>query len=197
MRILIAEDDLTSRNMLIVVLEKTGYEVLAVDNGRDALDILKGPGAPRLAILDWMMPEMDGIQVIKDIRYLPDERRPYIIMLTTKNEQNDIVEGLAAGADDYILKPFSLGELNARVHVGRRIIELQDRLALQVEKLNQSLKENKILQGILPICMYCKKIRNDEGFWDQVEAYVSRHSPAEFSHSICPSCMEQHYPDDD
>ena len=79
--------------------------------------------------------------------------------------------------------------------MGRRIVELQDRLTHQVDKLNQALKENKILQGIIPICMYCKKIRDDQGFWAQVESYVSKHSPAEFSHSICPSCMEEHYPD--
>lgn len=197
MRILIAEDDLTSRKMLSAVLIKNGYDVLEVENGQAAMETLLEPDAPKLAILDWMMPKMDGVSVIQRVRALPDEKRPYIILLTTRNEQDDIITGLQAGADDYICKPFVLGELKARVHVGRRMIELQERLAHQVVKLNKALKENKILQGIIPICMYCKKIRDDQGFWAQVESYVSKYSPAEFSHSICPSCMSEHFPDVD
>jgi YesN/AraC family two-component response regulator len=116
-------------------------------------------------------------------------------MLTSKGGKDDVIAGLEAGADDYLAKPFNSGELRARVQVGRRMVEMQERLATQVRELREALDHIKTLQGILPICMFCKKIRDDKGYWDQVEAYVSRHSGAQFSHSICPDCMKEHYPD--
>ncbi|WP_419658869.1 response regulator receiver protein [Desulfosarcina variabilis str. Montpellier] len=195
MRILIAEDDLTSRNILAALLKKKGHEVMETTNGTDAWTVMQKPDAPRMAILDWMMPEMDGLEVVRRIRELQTEQPPYLIMLTAKGEKSDIVVGLDAGADDYLVKPFDAGELKARIEVGRRIVDLQMRLAEQVTALQQALKHIKTLQGIIPICSFCKKIRNDKGYWDQVEAYVGKHSQAEFSHSICPECMAIHYPE--
>jgi len=195
MRILIAEDDLTSRNILAALLKKKGHEVMETTNGTDAWTVMQKPDAPRMAILDWMMPEMDGLEVVRRIRELQTEQPPYLIMLTAKGEKSDIVVGLDAGADDYLVKPFDAGELKARIEVGRRIVDLQMRLAEQVKALQQALKHIKTLQGIIPICSFCKKIRNDKGYWDQVEAYVGKHSQAEFSHSICPECMAIHYPE--
>jgi CheY-like chemotaxis protein len=195
MRILIAEDDLTSRNILAALLKKKGHEVMETTNGADAWTVMQKPDAPRMAILDWMMPEMDGLEVVRRIRELQTEQPPYLIMLTAKGEKSDIVVGLDAGADDYLVKPFDAGELKARIEVGRRIVDLQMRLAEQVTALQQALKHIKTLQGIIPICSFCKKIRNDKGYWDQVEAYVGKHSQAEFSHSICPECMAIHYPE--
>jgi len=195
MRVLIAEDDLTSRMMLLAVLKKYGYETVATVNGQEALEALQKKGAPRLAVLDWMMPEMDGLEVVRRIRAQLGSPQPYLIMLTTKDAKEDIVAGLEAGADDYLTKPFHAAELRARVEVGRRLVEAQDLLAVEVNELRQALEDIKILQGILPICMHCKKIRNDKGYWEQVEAYVSRHSEALFSHSICPECMKQRYPE--
>ena len=195
MRILIAEDDLTSRNILAALLKKTGHEVMETTNGADAWAVMQQPDAPRMAILDWMMPEMDGLELVRRIREPQTEQPPYLIMLTAKGKKSDIVVGLDAGADDYLVKPFDTGELQARIEVGRRIVELQARLAEQVNALQQALGHIKTLQGIIPICSFCKKIRNDKGYWDQVEAYVGKHSEAEFSHSICPDCMAIHYPD--
>ena len=195
MRILIAEDDLTSRSLLVTVLKKAGHEIVATMNGAQAWNELQRPDAPRLVILDWVMPEMDGLEVLNRIRGLNSDHPSYIIMLTSKSEKADIITGLNAGADDYLVKPFDLGELHARVEVGRRMIEMQAQLARQFQELRQALDHIKTLQGILPICSFCKKIRDDKGYWDQVEVYVSKHSNAEFSHSICPECMEKHYPE--
>lgn len=125
MQILIAEDDFTSRAILTAVLKKQGYDVVATVNGADAWAAMQQPEAPKLAILDWMMPKMDGIEVCRRIRTLETEQPPYIIMLTSKDEKTNIITGLEAGADDYLVKPYDPGELCARVRVGLRMIEMQ------------------------------------------------------------------------
>ncbi|MCX5814476.1 MAG: diguanylate cyclase [Proteobacteria bacterium] len=129
MRILIAEDDFTSRSILVGVLTKCGHETVATENGAEAWAAMQQPDAPRLAILDWVMPEMDGIEVCRHIRTLETDQPPYIIILTSKDEKADIVAGLEAGADDYLIKPYDPGELHARVNVGQRMIEIQAKLA--------------------------------------------------------------------
>jgi two-component system cell cycle response regulator len=125
MRVLIAEDDVTSRNILTTFLKKWGYDPVAVNTGKAALEVLHQPRAPRLAILDWMMPEMDGIEVVRQVRAQEACQPPYIIMLTAKTGKDEVIIGLQAGADDYLAKPFDPGELRARVEVGRRLIEMQ------------------------------------------------------------------------
>jgi len=194
MNILIAEDDLTSRTVLEAVLTKQGHEVTAVGNGVEAWQALQQPDAPALAILDWMMPEMDGLEVVRRIRSRKTDRPPYIIMLTAKGEKTDIIAGLDAGANDYLAKPFDPGELRARVEVGRRMVEMQGALAAKIEELRQAFEQIKTLRGIVPICAHCKKIRDDQGYWSQVEVYVRDHTEAEFSHSICPECIDILYP---
>jgi len=195
MRILIAEDDLTSRTILAGVLTKNGHEVVSTENGTQALSALTEKDAPRLAILDWMIPEIEGIEVVRRIRADTSLSQPYIIILTSKSEKTDIVSGLDAGADDYLVKPFDPPELIARVAVGQRLVDMQDQLTVQVHKLQQALDDVSTLQGILPICLHCKKIRNDKGYWEQVEAYISKHSEAHFTHGICPECMKTYYPE--
>jgi diguanylate cyclase (GGDEF)-like protein len=128
MRILIAEDDFTSRLALAGVLKKNGHEVVETINGAAAWAALQQPDAPRLAILDWEMPEMDGIEVLRRVRALPTDHPPYIILLTSKEEKADVIIGLDSGANDYLVKPFDSGELRARVEVGRRMVEMQDAL---------------------------------------------------------------------
>ena len=194
MNILIAEDDLTSRTVLEAVLTKQGHEVTAVGNGVEAWQALQQPDAPALAILDWMMPEMDGLEVVRRVRSRQTDRPPYIIMLTAKGEKTDIIAGLDAGANDYLAKPFDPGELRARVEVGRRMVEMQGALAAKIEELRQAFEQIKTLRGIVPICAHCKKIRDDQGYWSQVEVYVRDHTEAEFSHSICPECIDILYP---
>ncbi len=193
MRILIAEDDLTSRIVLTGVLKKIGYEVVEAINGAAAWNILQQTDAPRLAILDWMMTEMQGLELVRRVRARQTDRPPNIIMLTARGEKADIIAGLDVGANDYLAKPFDPGELRSRIEVGRRMVELQDALADKVEELHRALDQIKTLRGIVPICSNCKKIRDDQGYWSQVEVYVRDHTEAEFSHSICPECREKLY----
>jgi DNA-binding response OmpR family regulator len=193
MKILIAEDDLTSRTLLASVLKKRGHEVVKTVNGAEALEALQQPDAPSLAILDWMMPEMDGPEVVRRVRSIQTDRPPYIIMLTTKVDKADIIAALGIGANDYMSKPFDVGELLARVEVGRRMVEMQDALLVKIEELRQALDQVKTLSGFLPICMHCKNIRDDKGYWERVEIYVSSHTGTQFSHGICPECMKKHY----
>ena len=128
MRILIADDDLTSRTMLAGALSKAGHDVTTVADGAEAWRALQQPDAPPLVILDWMMPGMDGPEVVRRVRAVPSERPPYIIVLSTKGEKADIIAGLDAGANDYLAKPFDAGELRARIGVGQRMVEMQDAL---------------------------------------------------------------------
>ena len=128
MRVLIADDDLTSRLVLTGVLKKSGHDVVAAVDGDEAWEVMRQPDAPALAILDWMMPGLAGVDVCRRIRGRRSDRPPYLILLTSRGEKADIVAGLEAGADDYLAKPFDSGELRARVDVGRRVSELQARL---------------------------------------------------------------------
>jgi len=129
MRILIAEDDHTSRLMLQALVKKWGFAVVAVADGEEAWSIMQQPESPRLAVLDWMMPGMDGVEVCRRLRAVDNPEPPYLIMLTARGNKADIVEALKAGADDYVQKPFDPEELRARISVGCRILDLQQRLA--------------------------------------------------------------------
>lgn len=190
MSILIAEDDLVSRRALEAVLHKWGHEVRVVANGAEAWEVLSGPEPPPLAILDWMMPGMDGPTLCRRVRETPGRQGTYIILLTARSDRTDLVAGLDSGADDYIVKPFDRDELRARVNVGLRVVALQQSLADRVRELEQALQNVQQLQGLLPICCYCKRIRDDGNYWQRVEEYIAAHSGAQFSHGICPNCFE-------
>ena len=128
MKILIAEDDLTLRSLLKALLIKCGHDVVATVNGVEAWEAMQQPDAPALAIIDWMMPEMDGLEVVRRIRTKETDQPPYLIMLTAKSKKADIIVGLDAGADDYLAKPYDPEELSARINVGRRMIDMQAKL---------------------------------------------------------------------
>ncbi|HET7213963.1 MAG TPA: response regulator [Terriglobia bacterium] len=189
--VLVADDDPVSLRILQKAFENWGHNVRLARNGTEAWQVLTSPEAPGLAVLDWMMPGMDGPTICRRARALPSSLPPYLILLTARDDYPDIVTGLEAGANDYITKPFHHGELRARVRVGFRVLELQRKLADRVLDLETALKQVKQLRGLLPICMYCKKIRSDGDYWQQLESYVSKHSDAEFSHGICPECYEK------
>jgi len=189
-KILIAEDDPVSATLLKTLLTQWDYEVVLTENGDDARAILTAEDGPSLAILDWMMPGMNGPEVCRAVRDAALARPVYLLLLTRLGKRENIVEGLDAGADDYLAKPFDAAELRARVRAGLRVVDLERELLDRVRELEDALANVKQLQGLLPICSYCKKIRDDRDYWHQVESYVGQHSEAEFSHSICPSCFE-------
>jgi phosphoserine phosphatase RsbU/P len=188
-KILIADDDRVARRLLEGMLSQWGHEVIAVGDGAAAWEVLRGDDPPPLAILDWMMPEMSGLEVCTKVREKPGTQAFYLIVLTSRDHTDDLVTALAAGADDHLAKPFHPGELRARVQVGERVTRLQRSLAERVAALERALADVTHLQGLLPICMYCKKIRSDDNYWQQVESYVGARSGATFSHGICPECV--------
>jgi two-component system, cell cycle response regulator len=147
MRILIAEDERVSARQLEAVLTTWGYEVIVASNGNAAWKVLKDADAPKLAILDWMMPGKDGIELCRDIRNLRQEPYTYVVLLTEKSGRSDIVEGMNAGADDYLAKPFDAKELEARLRAGRRVLSLMDEVIAAREQLRHQATHD-VLTGL-------------------------------------------------
>ncbi len=189
MRALIADDDAIGNLMLKRALERQGLEVIVAQDGLAAWDILGTDPVPSIAIVDWMMPGLDGLEFCRRVRRDPARASLYIILLTGRSGRTDIVEGLDAGADDYLVKPFESEELRARVQAGIRVATLQETLATRVAELQDALANVKELKGLIPICSYCKRVRADGHDWERVESYVSARTAAEFSHGICPACL--------
>ena len=190
LRVLIAEDDATLRHGLQVQVARWGYEPIVCHDGDAARLVLAGEDPPPLAVLDWSMPGTDGITLCREIRATPALSTMYVMLLTAHDTREQIVAGLSGGADEYIVKPFDWTVLQARMKTGARIAALQRKLAHRVHQLQHALDMVKQLSGLLPICSYCKKIRRDGNYWQQLEAYVSEHTEAEFSHGVCPDCFE-------
>ena len=189
-RVLIADDDPVLRHALTSSLAAWSYTSVIATNGEEAWRALQQPEPPLLAVIDWNMPGMDGVDLCRHVRDTPGLAAMYLILLTGNQDQKDVIAGLESGADDYITKPFNWEELRARLRIGSRIVGLQQALAARVHELQQALGNVKRLSGLLPICAYCKKIRNGEDYWMQVERYLAEHSEAEFSHGICPDCLQ-------
>ncbi len=192
MRALIAEDDPVSRRLLERLLPKWGYELDVASTGDEAFELARHEESPRLLVLDWMMPGRSGPDVARELRLLDHGASYYILLLTAKSEQDEIVEGLCAGVDDYVNKPFHADELRARLACGRRVLELQGQLASRVKELEEALARVDELQGLLPICAYCKRIREGDEYIHSVEQYIASRSKAEFSHGVCPDCYAKH-----
>jgi phosphoserine phosphatase RsbU/P len=177
MRILIVEDDAVSRRMLLGLLTKQGYQVTMAANGREAWDALQRQDFS-VVITDWIMPEVDGLRLCRLIRGRQQKKYTYIILITVMSGKTSYLEGIESGADDFLTKPYDPDVLRARLRVAERLLDLRH--------------EIQQLRGLLPICQYCKKIRDDGNLWTQIEAYISDHSDADFSHGICPECEEIH-----
>lgn len=194
-KLLIADDDANTINLISKYLTAWGYDVLTVNDGLKAVKVMENENPPEIIILDWMMPGLDGVQVIKKVRAMQLSPPPYIMLFTVKDEKGAIIEGLDAGANDYITKPFDKDEFHARIRVGERFVQLQDALAERIKELQEAIAQIRTLKGIIPICSFCHKIRNDQKSWQKLEKYIGEHSEAEFSHGICPECAKKHYPD--
>jgi DNA-binding response OmpR family regulator len=192
MKILVADDHRINRKLLLSLLEAENYQPIEACNGKEALDILLKTTEPMVALLDWQMPEMEGIEVCRRVRQRHNGPPLFLFLLTVRDSKHDIVAGLQSGANDYMTKPFNKEELLARVKIGVQMVELQQSLMERVRQLGEALSNVKQLSGLLPICGFCKKIRDDQDYWHQVEDYLAEHSGTQLSHSICPQCFETH-----
>ena len=190
MKILLADDDAIARLAVEETLKEWGFTVKGVGDGQSAWNALQESEGPRLALIDWQMPGMDGLELCRQIRNTPELAGVYVILLTSRDTKSDLLEGLSAGADDYVAKPFHREELRLRLNTGQRILGLQASLAERVAQLEEALGQVKVLRGILPICSYCKKVRKDKDYWEQVESYIATQTDVRFSHGICPDCYD-------
>jgi DNA-binding response OmpR family regulator len=191
MKVLVADDDPVLRRLVQHVVATSGYEPVLAATGTEAWEILLGPDAPPVAVLDWVMPGLTGPDICRRVRERPEPLAAYLLVLTSRGETEDVVTALQAGADDYITKPFQPDELRARVAVGARLASLQRQLADRVTALQEALAHVQQLQGLLPMCAWCKQVRNDKNFWERVETYFAARSEVRFTHSICPPCRER------
>ncbi|MBI4658914.1 MAG: response regulator [Verrucomicrobia bacterium] len=173
MKILIAEDDSVARSILTGALRKHQHDFVVTLNGRQAWDAFRKDYFP-VVISDWIMPEMDGLELSRAIRSMLRTNYTYIIILTSMSGKANYLEAMEAGADDFINKPFDEEHLVARLHVAARILGLR--------------KHVKQLEGLLPICAYCKRIRDEDSVWQPIERYIASRSEAKFTHTICPDC---------
>ena len=173
MKILVVEDDKVSNMVLCTKLKKLGHDVLSSDNGRDGWYVYLREN-PKIIITDWMMPVIDGLELCRMVRADRRLRYTYIIMVTALAGKDKFIEGMNAGADDFITKPVDQNTLKARLRVAERLVNLQS--------------EANELEGLLPICTYCKKIKDDNDSWRPVEQYVAQRTDTSFASEVCPDC---------
>ncbi|HTS87528.1 MAG TPA: response regulator [Gemmatimonadales bacterium] len=177
MNVLVVEDDPISSRVLAAALTSLGHDFQLAEDGQIGWERFAAR-PPEIVITDWMMPNVDGLELTRRIRARQAERYTWVLMLTALRGRPNYLDGMKAGADDFMSKPIDREELHARLRVAERILSLQ--------------REVKQLEGLLPICAYCKKIRDESDRWSQVEEYVSRRTEAQFTHGICPGCYERH-----
>ncbi len=191
--ILVVDDLPQNRILLKKILTSHGYRFQAAEDGEAALSRVVEQ-MPDLILLDIVMPGMDGYQTCESLKSDPRFAAIPIIFLSALEEVLDKVKGFSVGGVDYITKPFLADEVIARIRTHLTIAELRQQLQAKVEELEHALEHVKTLNGLLPICAYCKNVRDDEGYWQQVEVYIRDHSSLQFSHGICPKCVEKHFP---
>ncbi len=193
--ILIVDDVVANVKYLGSLLaQNERYEVEFATSGEDAL----GWACDRdfdLILLDVMMPGIDGFEVCRRLKDSKATHDIPVIFLTARTDTESMVHGFKAGGVDYITKPFDPLELSVRVGTHLELKAVKDTQQELIQELQTALREIKQLSGLLPICAYCKKIRDDDGYWQQLEKYIHDRSDADFSHGICPECLKQHMPD--
>jgi sigma-B regulation protein RsbU (phosphoserine phosphatase) len=207
MTILIVDDSPDQQALLRSILGKAGHtDVVSADSGKAAAQLLNLQGDSGgqnvdLILMDVLMPEQDGVETCRQIKRCAHLEDVPVIMVTAKSDLSNLQEAFAAGAMDFISKPVNGIELLARVSSALLLKQEMDRrkhreleLRRSNEELQKALKEVKVLRGLIPICASCKKIRNDGGFWQQLEEYLGEHSEAEFSHGLCQPCIKKLYP---
>ncbi len=188
-RILIVDDERSNIKILSEILHDD-YKIMAAKSGDQALKAVNGPNPPDLILMDIIMPDMDGYEICQEIKADEKNRDIPIIFVTAVSEAMDAARAFELGAVDYVAKPFNPITVKARV-------QTHIKLSRTMRDLQEALLKVKKLSGLLPICSSCKKIRDDKGYWNQVETYLQRHSEATFSHGICPACTEALYGSND
>lgn len=189
MKILIAEDEFTTRMMVQVCLENWGYRVESVTNGEEAWARMQKKDAPTIAILDWEMPVLDGLEVCRRIKEMDVENPPYVILLTSRDSKVDIIRGFDAGADDYMTKPFNDNELRARTRVAERLVRTQASLADTVSELRAALNQLEMFDSGVPVCRSCQKIYNKyDDLWQSFAELIKNGDDPLFVSTTCPEC---------
>ena len=177
MKILAVEDDAVARAVLRQALLRLGHDVVEAKDGAEALSVLKKEPV-RLIVSDWMMPELDGLGLCRAVRNRLEADYVYFILLTSREADVDNQrEAIEAGVDDFLTKPLDVQEIWMRLRVAERIL----RYATEVRQL----------EAFLPICGYCKKVRDDQNYWQQIESYINERTGTDFSHSVCPDCYQR------
>lgn len=202
-KIVVVDDDPKVLQGTMRILEIAGFEVLAASSGQECLELVQ-QNMPDLVMLDVVMADMEGTEVCRRIKDAPETKRTFVVLVSGSRISSDQqADGLDVGADGYITRPFTNREFLSRVDSILRIKKAEDDLHLEKEKLEQvnaklteALSRVKRLEGILPICVHCHKIRDVKESWQDIVEYIGDHSDAVFSHGLCPECMEKHYPDE-
>ncbi|MEI7728812.1 MAG: response regulator [Verrucomicrobiota bacterium] len=200
-KILIVDDNEIMRLAATRVLGPAGFDLLEAATGAEALRLAR-EHLPNLMLLDVHLPDLDGLEVCRQIKSDPLLARIFIVQLSSVRTASDQqAEGLDSGADGYIARPIGNAELLARVQSMLRIQRTEFALRESEKKyrqlateLQQALDEVSTLRGLIPICSACKKIRDDQGYWNQIEQYIQRHTGAKFTHGICPDCIKKYFP---
>lgn len=177
----LVEDDRTTRRLLENLTSMLGYQTVAYSNGQEALEAFKVE-QPSIVISDWMMPELDGLDLCRQLRCQSETTGSYtyfILVTAQRRSRANLEQAIEAGVDDFLKKPIGSEEIWNRLRVAERILTFNHQV--------------KRLESLIPICCYCKKVRNDEDLWEQIEQYVNERTGADFTHSVCPCCMDKHF----
>jgi CheY-like chemotaxis protein len=193
--VFVVDDIPANLGVLFDALEMSGFKILIDTDGNSAIEAI-GQSVPDIILLDVMMPGMDGFETCRRLKENADTRDIPVIFMTALNEVIDEVKGLELGAVDYIIKPFRVEIVLERIRTHLTLRNLQKSLEKKNAELRDALNNVETLSGLLPICANCKKIRDDKGYWNQLEMYISKHTLAEFTHAICPDCVKKLYGED-
>ncbi len=180
-------DDATENLKILIELLKEDYQVIALKSGKAALERMTQDPLPDLALLDIVMPEMDGYELCTAFKSDPRTKEIPVIFITAVSEVMDDTKAFELGAVDYVPKPFNPLTVKARVNTHIKLYRT-------LKELQNALKDIKTLSGLIPICSSCKKIRDDKGYWKQVEAFIQERFDTKFSHGLCPECLDIYYP---